>query len=82
MTLENWQEILVACFRSSIFKGFTIFYLISWIFIGNYILLNLLLAILLDAFTNDERLIDEIDFFEDKSNLNDEIIINKKVLDK
>ena len=82
MTLENWQEILIACLRSSIFEGFTVFYLISWIFIGNYILLNLLLAILLDAFTNDERLIEEIDFFEEKSNLNDEIIINKKNLDQ
>ncbi len=82
MTLENWQEIMIACFRSSIFKGFTIFYLISWIFIGNYILLNLLLAILLDAFTNDERLSEEIEFFEEKSDLKDEIIIDKKGMDR
>jgi hypothetical protein len=35
---------------SAISKFFTGFYYISWIFIGNFILLNLFLAILLDAF--------------------------------
>jgi hypothetical protein len=32
---------------------FGIIYLISWIFIGNWILLNLLQAILLDGFDKD-----------------------------
>ena len=31
----------------------SIFYFISWIFIGNWILLNLLQAILLDGFDKD-----------------------------
>ena len=32
----------------------TIFYIVSWIFIGNYSLLNLFLAVLLDGFTSDD----------------------------
>ena len=35
---------------SMIFKTFTAIYYISWIFIGNFILLNLFLAILIDSF--------------------------------
>ena len=39
-----------------VFKTVTAIYYISWIFIGNFILLNLFLAILIDAFAaeNDE----------------------------
>ena len=33
----------------------TLIFVITWIFIGNYILLNLFLAILLDSFTDDEE---------------------------
>lgn len=33
----------------------TTVYLVSWIFLGNFILLNLFLAILLDAFSNEEE---------------------------
>src|ERR1017187_7804063 len=40
---------------STVNKGITIVYFISCIFIGNYILLNLFLAILLDAFTSVEE---------------------------
>ena len=39
-------------------------YYVSWIFIGNYILLNLFLAILLDGFLSED---DE----EDEDNLED-----------
>ena len=35
---------------SAIFKSICAFYYISWIFIGNFILLNLFLAILIDSF--------------------------------
>ena len=41
-----------------LFKTVTSIYYISWIFIGNFILLNLFLAILIDAF-NEEEDIDE-----------------------
>lgn len=54
LTLENWQEILFATLHSSVSKAITIFYLVSWIFIGNLSLLNLFLAILLDGFSNED----------------------------
>ena len=34
-------------------KFLTVIYYISWIFIGNFILLNLFLAILIDSFTDE-----------------------------
>ena len=63
MTLENWQQIMFNCFRSQANKFISVLYLFSWIFVGNYILLNLFLAILLDGFGNleDEQIIDEIE---------------------
>lgn len=36
-------------------KALTAVYYVSWIFIGNFILLNLFLAILIDAFEAEER---------------------------
>ena len=54
LTLENWQQILFICMRSSAGAFLTNLFLISWIFIGNYVLLNLFLAILLDGFTEYE----------------------------
>ena len=51
LTMENWQYILYdTMYYSSIPKPITTLYFISWIFIGNFILLNLFLAILLDSF--------------------------------
>lgn len=51
LTLENWNDILYLALSSkqSIFISIT--YLISWIFLGNFLILNLFLAILLDGFT-------------------------------
>lgn len=48
LTLENWQLVLFSGMRS--FGGWSVFYFLSWIFIGNFVLLNLFLAILLDSF--------------------------------
>ena len=60
--MENWQQVLYASMQASdnnmLFKTVTSIYYISWIFIGNFILLNLFLAILIDAF-NEEEDIDE-----------------------
>ena len=56
MTLENWPDILIICLRSSVPTPLTIIFFVSWIFLGNYILLNLFLAILLDSFTSEEIL--------------------------
>lgn len=40
--------------NSMIFKTVTAIFYISWIFIGNFILLNLFLAILIDAFNTED----------------------------
>jgi hypothetical protein len=40
-------------------KAVTAIFYISWIFIGNFILLNLFLAILLDSFVQDEDTTEE-----------------------
>lgn len=42
-----------------IFKTITAIYYISWIFIGNFILLNLFLAILIDAFAEEDADLEE-----------------------
>lgn len=58
LTMENWQTVMYDSMRSargSVFlKTLTVIYYISWIFIGNFILLNLFLAILIDSFTNED----------------------------
>jgi hypothetical protein len=69
LTLENWQTLLFDSMRSSISPyAISIFY-ISWIFMGNFILLNLFLAILLDSFLE-----------EDEGEQDEEKIIKKKIL--
>ena len=40
--------------RSDVNKGLISVYYITWIFIGNFILLNLFLAILLDSFLEEK----------------------------
>ena len=54
MTMENWQQLLYLALRSEVNNLIASIYFISWIFIGNYIFLNLFLAILLDEFSSDE----------------------------
>lgn len=49
--MENWNQILnLAVSTENVNKFLSSFYLISWIFIGNYIFLNLFVSILLDGF--------------------------------
>jgi hypothetical protein len=52
MTMENWNEVLYIAFKSSVPKYITLLYLNSWIILGNFLLLNLFLAILIDGFTS------------------------------
>ena len=63
LTMENWQQVLFVSMRASqnsmIFKTVTAIYYISWIFIGNFILLNLFLAILIDAFNEADEEMDD-----------------------
>ena len=53
--MENWNDLETAALGSEV-GFFSIFYIISWIFIGNWILLNLLQAILLDGFDKDSEI--------------------------
>lgn len=53
LTLENWTVILYEALGSGAGLIIPPIYLISWIFIGNYVFLNLFLAILLDGFTEE-----------------------------
>lgn len=53
--MENWQINLFDSMRSSAPKPVTAMFYISWIFIGNIVLLNLFLAILLDAFISENE---------------------------
>lgn len=56
--MENWQQVLYSSMRAAegnmLFKTVTAIYYISWIFIGNFILLNLFLAILIDGFAEED----------------------------
>jgi len=54
MTVENWNDVLTILYRSPVSNFISILYLVSWIFIGNYLFLNLFLALLLDEFTGEE----------------------------
>jgi hypothetical protein len=57
-----------------------ILYLAFWIFIGNYVLLNLFLAVLLDSFNGDNTIIDDSEF--DNLVLSPQVIENfKKITD-
>ena len=55
MTMENWNDILTSALRTDVNYVLTLLYLISWIFIGNYVLLNLFLAILLNGFDSQDN---------------------------
>jgi hypothetical protein len=55
MSAENWNGNVIDYMRSpKVPTLVTPLYLISWIFIGNYVLLNLFLAILLDSFLEED----------------------------
>ena len=63
LTMENWQTVMYSSMHaargSAIFKTICAIYYISWIFIGNFILLNLFLAILIDSFGEADADIEE-----------------------
>lgn len=53
LTTENWNDILVSSLRSDAGPASCIF-LIVWVIIGNFIFLNLFLAILIESFSEDK----------------------------
>lgn len=50
LSMENWQAVMYDAMRTNVNWAITAAYFISWIFLGNFMLLNLFLAILLDSF--------------------------------
>jgi hypothetical protein len=52
--MENWQQIIQLSFTTDVNKAISVIYFLSWIFVGNFSLLNLFLAILLDGFGSPE----------------------------
>ena len=59
LTIENWQTVMYQSMRASrgsfIMKSITAIYYVTWIFIGNFILLNLFLAIVIDSFSEVDK---------------------------
>lgn len=55
LTMENWQTVAFDAMRSDIGPWIPAVYFITWIFAGNFILLNLFLAILLDSFLEEDE---------------------------
>jgi hypothetical protein len=54
LTLEDWQNLLFTAVRAQNPIVCSV-YFISWIFLGNFVLLNLLLAFVLDAFISSDK---------------------------
>lgn len=55
LTTENWNSIMFYAFSGDTSQALIAVYFVSCIFIGNWMLLNLFLAILLDSFTQVEE---------------------------
>ncbi len=54
MSMESWPPIMYNAMRSDAGQIVSGIYFVMWIFIGNFILLNLFIAILLDSFVETE----------------------------
>ena len=52
MSIVNWNDALTYLARTDMPFPVSCLYLVTWIFIGNYILLNLFIAVLLDGFSS------------------------------
>ena len=63
LTVESWQKLLFELFPLS---KFVFFYFLIWIFLGNYILFNLFISILLQAFDDSDKDEDDDDTMIEK----------------
>ena len=54
LTMEGWHQLFYDALRSDVPRPISALFYISWVFLGNFMLLNLFLAIHLDSFTNEE----------------------------
>ena len=55
LTMEGWQFIMFDWMRSSTNNIISLIYILSWIFLGNYMLINLILAIIMDSFSEEDE---------------------------
>lgn len=53
LSTENWNDILTSALRSSAGIGGSLF-LVTWVILGNFIFLNLFLAILIESFSEEK----------------------------
>ena len=53
--MENWHVNMYDSMRTANPKIVTGVYYVAWIFIGNFVLLNLLLSIIFDAFAQEDE---------------------------
>jgi hypothetical protein len=53
--MENWNSFFYDALRSNVNEIIVVIFFVSWIFIGNFILLNLFLAILLESFLDEKE---------------------------
>ena len=72
MVTENWNNILQSVYASGVNTWIGSLYLMSWVVIGNWILLNLFLAIILDEFTNQDAMNDLKELEAELNDLDDE----------
>lgn len=70
LTVENWPTLLYAGLRNQFALTVSI-YFITFLFIGNYILLNLFMAIMLDAFAEVEEEMEEMGLEDSESSFNE-----------
>jgi hypothetical protein len=56
LTLENWTDIVEILYKSTVPKWATLTYVFTWIIVGNYIIFNMFLALLLSGFDNTDIL--------------------------
>lgn len=54
LTLENWTDIVEILYSSKVSKPLTLVYFFIWILIGNFVMFNLFLALLLSGFDNTD----------------------------
>lgn len=81
LTMENWTDILEVCYSSRVAKWIGLIYIISWLIVGNYIIFNLFLALLLGGFDSD-NVIKSIHERNDEFKEIQDTILRAKLLEK
>jgi hypothetical protein len=78
LTFENWTDVVEVCYSSTVPKPVTLIYILSWIIIGNFIIFNLFLALLLGGFDSDNVIKSLEETNDEFKELQQAIIIEKE----